>query len=262
VTALLLALAGVGAGAFGSLLGLGGGVLLVPLLTLGFGYPIIVAAGASLVAVIATSAGAASHYVRTGQADVRLGLVLEMATVVGALVGGLLAGFVPERVLAVGFAGLLAYVAFTLGRRAMAGDADDSATEEEADHGHRPLTRRLAVPALAGAGVAGVVSSLLGIGGGIVKVPLVHLVLGRSMRVSVATSNFVIGVTAAAGAYPYLVRGDVDAGVAGPVIVGVAAGAFIGARIGRRINPRLLGAVFVVVLLYTAVQMALRGIVG
>ena len=261
MTALLLVLAGVGAGAFGSLLGLGGGVLLVPLLTLGFGYPIVVAAGASLVAVIATSAGAAAHYVRTGQADVRLGLVLEMATVVGALVGGLLAGFVPERVLALGFAALLAYVAFTLGRRAVKGASTADAAEED-DYGHRPLSRRLAVPALAGAGSAGVISSLLGIGGGIVKVPLVHLVLGRSMRVSVATSNFVIGVTAAAGAYPYLVRGDVDPGVAGPVVIGVAAGAFLGARIAGRINARLLAIVFIVILLYTAAQMALSGIVG
>ena len=262
MTALLLALAGLGAGTFGSLLGLGGGVLLVPVLTLAFGYPIVVAAGASLVAVIATSAGAASHYVRTGQADVRLGLVLETATVVGALVGGLLAGFLPERVLALGFAALLAYVAVILGRRALDGGTGDAAVEDEADAGHQPLPRAMASPARAGAGGAGIISSLLGIGGGIVKVPLVHLLLGRSMRVSVATSNFVIGVTAAAGAYPYLVRGDVDPGVAGPVVIGVAAGAFLGARIAGRINARLLAIVFIVILLYTAAQMALRGIVG
>ncbi|MEO8247442.1 MAG: sulfite exporter TauE/SafE family protein [Chloroflexota bacterium] len=262
MTALLLGLAGLGAGAFGSLLGLGGGVLLVPVLTLVFGYPIVVAAGASLVAVIATSASAASHYVRTGQADVRLGLVLETATVVGALVGGLLAGFLPERVLAFGFAALLAYVAVILARRAMDGRADGDATEGDEDEGHRPLPRRLIVPAFASAGGAGVISSLLGIGGGIVKVPLVHLLLGRSMRVSVATSNFVIGVTAAAGAFPYLARGDVDPAVAGPVVVGVAAGAFLGARLGGRINARLLAIVFILVLLYTAAQMALRGMSG
>lgn len=262
MTALLLALAGLGAGVFGSLLGLGGGVLLVPVLTLVFGYPIVVAAGASLVAVIATSASAASHYVRTGQADVRLGLVLETATVVGALVGGLLAGFLPERVLALGFAALLAYVAFILARRAMDQAPDGEAAMADEDEGHRGVPRRLVVPAFAGAGGAGIISSLLGIGGGIVKVPLVHLVLGRSMRVSVATSNFVIGVTAAAGAFPYLARGDVDPAVAGPVVVGVAAGAFLGARLGGRINARLLAAVFILVLLYTAAQMALRGISG
>lgn len=261
MTSLLLALAGLGAGAFGSLLGLGGGILIVPLLTLAFGYPIVVAAGASLVAVIATSAGAASHYVRTGQADVRLGLFLETATVVGALVGGLLAGFLPERVLALGFAALLAYVAITLARRALDRSAVGSAMEED-DRGHRPVPRELIAPALVGAGGAGIVSSLLGIGGGLVKVPLVHLLLGRSMRVSVATSNFIIGVTAAAGAYPYLVRGDVDPAVAGPVVLGVAAGSALGARIAGRINARLLSAVFIVVLLYTAAQMALRGILG
>lgn len=259
MTLLLLALGGLGAGAFGALLGLGGGVLVVPLLTLGFAEPIPVAAGASLVAVIATSTTAAAFYVRSGQADVRLGLALETSTVLGALVGGLLAGVLPERVLAVLFAALLAYVAFTLGHGVLRHDPVADAAEAT-DIGHVPLAPRLVAPALLGAGGAGILSSLLGIGGGIAKVPLVHLVLGRSMRVSVATSNFVIGVTAAAGVYPYLARGDIDPAVAGPVVLGVAAGSALGARIAGRIQPRLLVIAFVFVLAYTAFQMAARGL--
>ncbi len=260
MTALLLALAGVGAGTFGAMLGLGGGVLIVPLLTLAFGYPLVVAAGASLVAVIATSASAAAHYVRTGQADIRLGLLLEISTVIGALVGGLLAGLLPERVLALAFALLLAYVAVTLGRRAFAARDHAPETANEESFTHPAVPPRVLAPAMLGAGGAGILSSLLGIGGGIVKVPLVHLVVGRSMRVSVATSNFVIGVTAAAGAYPYLARGDVDPAVAGPVVLGVAVGSALGARLSGRIDARLLAVVFVVVLAVTAFEMARRGL--
>lgn len=261
VTLLLLAVGGVGAGALGAVLGIGGGIFLVPLLTLGFGQPITVAAGASLVAVIATSASAAAFYVRSGQADVRLGLLLETATVLGALLGGLLAGILPERVLALLFAALLGYVAVTLGVRALHPDPRADAAEAT-DVGHVPVARRLITPALFGAGGAGVVSSLLGIGGGIAKVPLVHFVLGRSMRVSVATSNFAIGVTAAAGVYPYLARGDIDPAIAGPVVLGVAAGSAIGARIAGRIQPRLLVVAFAAVLAYTAFAMARRGLGG
>ena len=171
LTLLLLAAGGLAAGAFGAMLGLGGGVLIVPLLTLGFGQPITVAAGSSLVAVIATSASAAAHYVRTGQADVRLGLVLETSTVLGALAGGLLAGILPDRVLALLFAILLAYVAVTLGMRALNPPPGEEALETT-DVGHVPIPRRLVAPALLGAGGAGILSSLLGIGGGIAKVPL------------------------------------------------------------------------------------------
>lgn len=261
MTILLLAVGGLGAGAFGAMLGLGGGILIVPLLTLVFHTPIQVAAGASLMAVIATSAGAAAHYVRTGQADVRLGLLLEVATVVGAIVGGVVAGVLPQRVLALLFAGLLAYVAITLGRAALH-PITEAGSPESDDFGHVPVPARLMTPAMLGAGGAGVLSSLLGIGGGIVKVPLVHLLLGRSMRVSVATSNFVIGVTAAAGVYPYLARGNIDPSIAGPIVLGVAAGSAIGARVAARINPRALSITFVAVLAYTALQMAMRGLAG
>ncbi|HEX5395590.1 MAG TPA: sulfite exporter TauE/SafE family protein [Candidatus Limnocylindria bacterium] len=261
---LLLAASGLGAGLFGSILGLGGGVLIVPLLTLAFGYPLATAVATSLVCVIATSTGAAAHNVRLGRADVRLGLTLESGTVVGAVSGGLLAGFLQERMIAGLFAGLMAYTALNMGRgllrRHVATAAQVAAAQPSAPDGPgAPPYRQHRLPlALAGSFLAGNVSGLLGIGGGAIKVPLVHLVMGAPLGVAVATSNFIIGVTAAAGAYAYLVRGQVDPAITGPVVLGVAAGAFMGARVGPRINPRWLTALFLVVVVYVAVEMAIR----
>ncbi len=263
---LLLAASGLGAGLFGSILGLGGGILIVPLLTLAFGYPLSTAVATSLVCVIATSTGAAAHNVSSGRADVRLGLTLENGTVVGAVSGGLLAGFLHERLIAGLFAGLMAYTAITMGRellrrRAVAGTQVDVLQPSAPDGPGAPSYRRHRLPlALAGSFFAGIVSGLLGIGGGAIKVPLVHLVMGAPMGIAVATSNFIIGVTAAAGAYAYLVRGEVDPAITGPVVLGVAAGAFLGARVGPHIKPRWLTALFLVVVVYVAVEMAIRAL--
>jgi uncharacterized membrane protein YfcA len=264
-TDLLLALSGLAAGAFGALLGLGGGILIVPILTLGFGVPLTAAVGTSLICVIATSTGAAAINVRAGRADVRLGLTLGAGTVVGALTGAVIAGFLPERLLAALFAALLAYTAFTMARglrrRADASDEDVRLDPAAPDGPGAPSYRsRRLPPAIGGSFLAGNVSGLLGVGGGIVTVPLIHLVMGAPMRVAVATSNFMMGLTAAAGAYAYLLRGDIDPRFAAPVILGVAAGAAIGAGISARLRTSWLVGLFVVVLLYVAVQMALRAV--
>ncbi len=266
---LLLAASGVAAGLFGSLLGLGGGILIVPMLTLGFGYPLTTAVGVSLVCVIATSTGAAAHNVRAGRADVRLGLTLESGTVVGAVTGGLLAGYLAQRLLAGLFAALMVYTALNMARALLrptadAGESVEADVQPSAPDGpDAPSYRRHRMPlALVGSFFAGNVSGLLGVGGGVIKVPLVHLVMGAPLHIAVATSNFIIGVTAAAGAYAYLFRGDVDPAVAGPVVLGVAAGAVVGARLGPRINARWLSALFLIVVLYVAVQMTLRAVAG
>lgn len=262
---LLLVLSGLVAGAFGALLGLGGGILIVPILTLGFDVPLIAAVGTSLICVIATSTGGAAVNVRAGRADIRLGIILGAGTVVGALTGAIVAGLLPERILAALFALLLVYTAFTMGRGALRRPADGSAQSPMKgampDGPSEPAYRYRRLPAaIGGSFVAGNVSGLLGIGGGIVTVPLIHLVMGAPMRIAVATSNFMIGITAAAGAYAYLFRGDVDATVAAPVVLGVAAGAAVGARISARIRPRWLIALFVVVVLYVAFQMTMRAV--
>lgn len=259
---LLLALSGLAAGAFGALLGLGGGILIVPILTLGFGLPLTAAVGTSLICVIATSTGAAAINVRAGRADVRLGITLGAGTVVGALTGGIVAGILPERLLAGLFALLLAYTALTMLRGLAGGGAGESAEVEvnptARDGVDAPAYRRRRLPLAIGSSfVAGNISGLLGVGGGIVTVPLVHLLMGAPMRVAVATSNFMIGLTAAAGAYAYLFRGDVDPRLAAPVVLGVAAGAAIGAAGSARLRASWLLVLFVVVVAYVAVRMAL-----
>jgi uncharacterized membrane protein YfcA len=261
----LLALSGLVAGTFGALLGLGGGILIVPILTLGFGMPLAAAVGTSLICVIATSTGGAAVNVRAGRADVRLGILLGAGTVVGALTGGVVAGFLPERAIAGLFAVLLCYTSYSMGRGALrrrsAGTPEETGPTAPmgVTRDLEPRQRHLPV-ALGGSFLAGNVSGLLGVGGGIVIVPLVHLVMGAPMRVAVATSNFMIGITAAAGAYAYLFRGDVDANVAAPVVLGVAIGSALGARWSGRIQQSWLIGLFVVVMLYVAFEMAMTAV--
>ena len=262
-TDLLLVFSGLIAGAFGAVLGLGGGILIVPILTLGFNLPLTTAIGTSLVCVIATSTGAAAVNVRAGRADVRLGVMLAAGTVVGALTGAIIAGVLPERLLAAAFAALMTWTAVTM-LRSLRGGADDDELHEAAadpaapDGPDAPAYRNRRLPlAIAGSFAAGNVSGLLGIGGGAVTVPLVHLVMRSPLRVAVATSNFMIGMTAAAGAYAYLFRGDVDPRQAAPVVLGVAAGAAVGAVVGARLRTSWLVLLFVAVVLYVAIRMAL-----
>jgi hypothetical protein len=272
---LLLAGGGFGAGIFGSLLGLGGGILIVPLLTFGFGLPFREAVGVSLVCVIVTSSAAAGVYLERHLANLRLGMLLEVFTASGALVGGLVAFLLPDRVLAGLFAILLTYTGVTMLRRGSRAAREDAGPVEPGEDPAGPLDTpgafRAALagpgyrPARLGAGIggsvfAGLVSALLGVGGGIVKVPLMHLVMGVPLKVATATSNLMIGVTAAASAIVYLMRGGIDPLVAGPTAVGVFAGAMVGSRVAQRINLRVLRFLFVAVLALTAIQMTLRAL--
>jgi uncharacterized membrane protein YfcA len=286
IVGLLMLAGGAAAGVFGSLLGLGGGILIVPLLTIGFGLDLRAAVGVSLVCVIMTSSAAAGVYLERHVANLRLGMTLELFTAIGALVGGSIAFLLDERLLSVLFAGLLLYVAFTMARArsaasptsAAATPGDASGLAATADAGAlppAPTGQRAAILAdlsgpdyavrnlgrgIAGSAGAGVTSALLGIGGGIIKVPLMHLAMGVPLRVATATSNLMIGITAAASAVIYLLRGEIDPYVAGPTAIGVFIGASVGSRIAPRINVRWLRLAFVVVLAFTAVQMLLRAL--
>lgn len=267
---LLMIVGGVAAGVFGSLLGLGGGVLIVPLLTLVFGLPLREAVGVSLVCVIVTSSASAGVYLQRNVANLRLGMVLELFTAVGAMAGGLVAFLIDEDFLALLFAGLLVYVAASMARRREPSPPQPSADEvvpvippePVPDHVERlsgPGYTVRNVPAGAvGSVVAGVMSALLGVGGGTVKVPVMHLVMGVPLRVATATSNLMIGVTASASAVIYLVRGGIDPYVAGPTAIGVFLGASLGSRLAHRVRIGILRWLFVIVLAYTAVQMLLR----
>lgn len=283
---LLLIAGGMAAGLFGSLLGLGGGILIVPLLNLGFGVPLREAVGVSLVCVIVTSGASAGVYLERRIANLRLGMVLELFTAMGALLGGLIAFFADERILAGLFAVLLLYVAGSMVRShgpatpappitgaalpAVMPADDPPATAP----GPSPMTGGVFLNRLSGPGyrphapvagilgsiVAGIVSALLGIGGGLVKVPVMHLVMGVPLRVATATSNLMIGITASTSAFIYLFRGGIDPYAAGPTAIGVFVGATVGSRVGHRVDLRILRLLFVVVLVYTAYLMGRRAV--
>lgn len=262
--ALLMVVGGVAAGVFGSLLGLGGGILIVPLLTIGFGLPLREAVGVSLVCVIVTSSAAAGVYLERRQANLRLGMTLELFTAMGAIAGGLVAFLLDERVLAGLFALVLVYVALTMARGPRAApdtDGHAGAADLTITAPTPPTVHRL--PAgLVGSVAAGIVSALLGVGGGIVKVPVMHLVMGVPLRIATATSNLMIGITASASAIVYLLRGGIDVYAAAPTAVGVFVGATIGSRLAGRVHVRLLRLLFVAVLLFTAFEMARRAVTG
>ena len=274
---LLMLVGGVAAGVFGSLLGLGGGLLIVPLLTIGFGLPLREAVGVSLVCVIVTSSAAAGVYLERRQANLRLGMTLELFTAMGAIAGGLVAFLLDERVLAGLFAIVMLYVAFTMARGARRASTDappNAPNDAPADD--PPLRAAGAATALsdnaqtvrrwpaglAGSVGAGVVSALLGVGGGIIKVPVMHLVMGVPLRVATATSNLMIGITASASAIVYLLRGGINVYADGPTAVGVFIGASIGARLGGRVHVGVLRLLFIAVLLFTAFEMGRRAVTG
>jgi uncharacterized protein len=269
---LLLLAGGIAAGVFGSLLGLGGGILIVPFLTLVFGFPLLEAVGVSLVCVIMTSGAAAGVYLERRVANLRLGMTLELFTAIGALFGGLIAFLLPERLLEFVFALLLAYTALTMARRRDASEAPADATtarEVEPSGEDRAFLDTLSGPGyrvhrlgfgVIGSVFAGIASALLGIGGGLVKVPVMHVIMGVPLRVATATSNLMIGITASASAIIYLIRGSIDPYAAAPTAIGVFIGASIGSRTAHRIQLRVLRGLFVAILLYTAWQMLQRAL--
>lgn len=271
IAGLVLLVGGAAAGVFGSLLGLGGGILIVPLLTLGFGLPLREAVAVSLVSVIVTSSAAAGVYLEKHVANLRLGMVLELFSASGALVGGLVAFMISEQVLAGLFAALLVWVAISMLRRGEPAPAPAITMDAagEAIAAAPTFTDTLGGPSyrvhrlhlgMAGSVLAGLVSALLGVGGGIVKVPTMHLGMGVPLKVATATSNMMIGITATSSAVIYLLRGQIDPYVAGPTALGVFAGAMIGTRIAHRVDTRVLRALFVVVLAYTAYEMARKAL--
>jgi uncharacterized protein len=259
------------AGFLGALTGLGGGVVVVPLLVLAFGVDLHYAAGASLVSVIATSSGAASAYVREGYSNLRVGMFLEIATTMGAIGGALLAAIVPTKYIAIVFGVVLLTSAFLSYRRPTRGKEsppDKLATLLKLD-GSYPTpegqqsyhVRRVPLGFLMMA-VAGMLSGLLGIGSGAFKVLAMDLAMRIPFKVSTTTSNFMIGVTAAASVGVYLARGWIDPGLAMPVVLGVLPGSLVGAQVLARTGSGPLRIVFAVVIAVLAVQMIYKGITG
>ena len=268
------ALVGVGAlaaGFLGALTGLGGGVVIVPLLVL-LGVDLKYAIGASLVSVIATSSGAAASYVKEGYSNIRIGMFLEIATTLGALTGAYLANIIPTQALSIVFGIVLLISAYlslrTMPRQHGTEKPDPQAVWLRLDsaypipegkqpyHVHRvPLGFGLMY-------VAGCLSGLLGIGSGALKVLAMDQAMRIPFKVSTTTSNFMIGVTAAASAGLYLHHGFIDPALTMPVMLGVLSGSLLGARVLMGAQTRLLRRIFSVVILAMAIQMIYKGITG
>jgi uncharacterized membrane protein YfcA len=268
----LIALGSFVAGFLGALTGLGGGVVVVPLLVLVFGVDIRYAIGASLVSVIATSSGAAAAYVREGYSNIRIGMFLEIATTVGAIAGAMIASHVTTRTIAIVFGLVLLYSAFLSGRPQPDVPVDPAPDKIGAAlklNGSYPAGNQmrsytvhrvpLGFSLMFGAGI---LSGLLGIGSGAIKVIAMDQAMGIPFKVSTTTSNFMIGVTAAASAGIYLSRGYIDPGIAMPVMLGVLAGSLLGARVLVKARTKWLRLVFSAVIVVLAIEMIYNGFTG
>ena len=279
-----IVLTGIATGVLGAILGTGGGMLLIPILVLGMGVPMHYAIATSLVSVIATSSAVASTNVERGTANMRLGMTLEIATALGAISGGLTAGWLAPRLLEGLFAVVLLPAAYFMGKgrtEAGGGTVDaragsqgipgDGSTEESVgvlgacyldESEGRPVcyrVRRL----WAGLGVsflAGNVSGLLGVGGGTFKVPALHLLCDVPIKAAAATSNFMIGVTAAASAFLYYGRGEVRPALTSAVVLGVVLGSALGSVLNHRIRGGQVRLIFAVLLVVVAAQMGYRAL--
>lgn len=267
-----LALISVAAGLLGSLVGLGGGIIIVPVLTLVYHVDIRLAIGASILSVIATSSGAAIAYVRDRMTNLRTGMFLEIGTTIGAISGALLTTLVSNKFLFILFAVVLTYSALMMFRK-----HNDNALRVSHDaianrlnlHGsyydeskHQQITYKVANTKL-GLGImyiAGMISALLGVGSGSLKVPAMDIAMRMPIKASAATSDFIIGVTAAASAGARFARGEINPIIAAPVVLGILLGALIGSHLLARIAPNIIRVLFMVVLIVIAIEMLQRGI--
>lgn len=265
----------IGAGIVGSVLGLGGGIIIVPALTLMFGVPIRTAVAASTVSIIATSTGAAVAFLRDRLTNTRVAMWLEMGTSTGALTGALVAGYLDQRFLFMLFGVLLAYSGYNMFKTRknelpgevvpdrvsrklnLAGSYYDRLSGGRVDY---QVTGT--IPGLIIMYFSGIAAGLLGIGAGMFKVAAMDQVMHMPFKASTATSNFMIGVTAVSGAVVYFARGDVQPLVAGPVVLGVLLGAVWGAKLMVRLKTSTIRKLFIPLIIYTAIEMIYRGVRG
>jgi hypothetical protein len=270
--ALLVGVGSLAAGLLGSLTGLGGGIIVVPMLTLLFHVDMRYAIGASLIAVIATSSGAAAAYVREGYTNVRVAILLEIGTTIGALTGALLSGYASPAKLSILFGVVLIATALRSLRpraeHAILTTPDRWAAFFQLDstyptpNGPQHYSARRIPLGFSLMFVGGVLSALLGIGAGIIKVLAMDQVMSLPFKVSTTTSNFMIGVTAAVSAAVYLHRGQIDPAISFPVMLGAGGGALLGARILTRADVRWLRPLFTAIVFVAAVEMLYKGVTG
>ena len=272
----LLLMLGVGmlAGVFGAILGIGGGMIITPVLTLGLGLDIKYAIGASIIAVIATSSGSTIAYLKDEMLNLRVAMFLEIATTVGAVIGAILTGLVHPTFLYFLFGALLVFTTYNMIRKLMMKNEDaqnveadrlatklnlngtyyDKALKKQVDYQVQNVPGGFTM--MFGAGLA---SGLLGIGSGAFKVLAMDTIMHMPLKPSSATSNLMMGVTAAASAMVYFFNGSIKAGIAAPLAIGILMGALIGTRIMQHLKPRLIRMIFVPVMLYLGIQMIMKG---
>ncbi|MDH6353994.1 putative membrane protein YfcA [Dysgonomonas sp. PH5-45] len=261
------------AGFLGALTGLGGGVVVIPLLTLGFGVDMRYAIGAALVTSIASSSGAAAAYIKEGITNVRIGMFLEIATTTGAVIGAFVAMYLDKKYIALIFGCVLIFSAIRSVRKnndncdySLPGDKLGEKLKLNGSYPTKEGIVKYNVHNVAGGyslmTLAGVLSGLLGIGSGALKVLAMDTAMKIPFKVSTTTSNFMVGVTAAASAVIYLQRGYIDPGLAFPIVVGVLLGAFIGSKILPKANVRNLRLLFSVVIFFLALSMMYNGLTG
>jgi uncharacterized protein len=271
ITAIEILCISVMAGIVGSVLGLGGGIVVTPALTLLFGVDIKTAIGASIISVIATSSGSAIAYIRDRITNVRVGMFLEIATTVGAITGAFIGGLVAPRILYIVFGLLLLYSALAMVKKVnvelpQGVKLHPIARKLKLNNQYYDKALQMNVPynvdnVYGGFGVmygAGVISGLLGIGSGSFKVMAMDVFMKLPLKVSSATSNFMMGVTGAASAGIYLFRGDIDPVISAPVALGVLTGATIGARLMQKLKTRTIRKIFIPVMGYVAIQMIIE----
>jgi len=272
VDVLTILLVSIVAGFVGALFGLGGGVLIIPFLTLVEGVPVPLAVGASIVSVVATSSASAATYVQDHLTNLRLGMFLEIGTVAGAITGAFVSVFLPASALFILFGIILLYATMVMIRArgvdfpanvrpdktsrilALGSQYEDQSLNRVVKYEvtRTPLTVFIGY-------FAGIVSGLLGVGGGVINVPTMNLVSKVPVKVASATSNFIIGVTAAASASVYLLRGDVHPLLAAPLIIGVAGGALLGTKVLKVTPPTRVKVAFGILLAAISLLMILKG---
>lgn len=265
---------GVIAGIFGAILGIGGGMIVTPILTLGLGLDIKYAIGASIIAVIATSSGSTIAYLRDEMLNLRVAMFLEIATTVGAVLGAVLTGVLNATFLYFLFGALLVFTTYNMIRKLMSKNGElpsvkddklatqlnlngtyyDKALNKQVDYQVENVPGGFSI--MFGAGFA---SGLLGIGSGAFKVLAMDTIMHMPLKPSSATSNLMMGVTAAASAMVYFFNGSIKPGIAAPLAIGIIVGALIGSRIMTRLKPRLIRMIFVPVMLYLGIQMIAKG---
>jgi len=272
----LLLMLGVGAlaGVFGAILGIGGGMIITPILTLGMGLDIKYAIGASIIAVIATSSGSTIAYLKDEMLNLRVAMFLEIATTVGAVIGAVLTGLMHPTFLYFLFGALLVFTTYNMIRKLMGKGQDDQDAQADAlatklnlngTYYDKALKKQVdyQVQNVPGGFImmfgAGLASGLLGIGSGAFKVLAMDTIMHMPLKPSSATSNLMMGVTAAASAMVYFFNGSIKAGIAAPLAIGILLGALVGTRIMQHLKPRLIRMIFVPGMLYLGLQMIAKG---